>query len=210
MKVILTQSVPGLGDAGAIKEVADGYARNFLIPRRLAVAATQGSLKQAEAQAEVFARRAQKAMGELQKTAGGIQDKTVTIRARVGSENRLYGSVTSADVAEALEQQTGVTVDRRKIHLDEAIHRTGVYGATVDLGNGVTAKFNVEVAPQVAGATGRAARASAESPVEATSQEAATTTEEEEMETAEGEDLAGEDVTPTEPEAEEQVESNPS
>src|SRR5438552_10752991 len=181
MKVILTQTVPGVGDAGTIKEVGDGYARNYLLPKRLAVVATRGSVKQAETQAVLYARKANKLVTELQKSAAAVRDKTVTIRARAGSENRLYGSVTPADVAEALQSQFGITMDRRRIELDEAIHRLGMYGATADLGNGVTAHFNVEVAPEVAGAgagatatTGKASRASGESrPEEARSSDAA-------------------------------------
>jgi len=160
MKVILTQAVPGVGEAGTIKEVADGYARNYLLPKKLAVVATRGSVKQAESQAELYARRANKALEAQRGAAAAIQDKTVTIRARAGSENRLYGSVTAADIAEALQAQHGLSVDRRKIELDEAIHRLGSYTATADLGNGITARFNVEVAAEAAGATGKATRAS--------------------------------------------------
>jgi len=159
MKVILTQAVQGLGEAGTIKEVADGYARNYLLPHGLAVVATRGSVKQAEAQAETYARKADKAKSELQKSASTIQDKTVVIRARAGSENRLYGSVTPADVADALAAQHNITIDRRRIEM-ETIHRLGAYQATVDMGSGVTAQFNVEVAPEVAGASGKAVRAS--------------------------------------------------
>src|SRR5438552_11495819 len=148
MKIILTQTVPGVGEAGTIKEVADGYARNYLLPQRLAVVATRGSVKQAEAQAELYARKANKARTELQGAAGVLQDKTVTIYARAGSENRLYGSVTPADIAEALQSQHAITVDRRKVHLDEPIHRLGAYTATADLRQGLTARFNVEVAPE--------------------------------------------------------------
>ncbi len=158
MKVILTQAVPGLGEAGAVKEVADGYARNYLLPRKLAVTATRGSLKQAEAQAGVFARRAQKAVSTAQGAASAVDGKSVKIRARVGSENRLYGSVTAADIAEALLTQYGVELDRRKIAIDEVIHRTGTYSAIADFGQGIVAKFNVEVAPEVAGAHGKASR----------------------------------------------------
>lgn len=161
MKIILTQPVPGLGDPGTIKEVADGYARNYLLPKKLAVAATRNSVKQAEAQAELYARRANKAMTELQKAAAAVEGKTVRIYARVGSENRLYGSVTAADVAEALTAQHNITVDRRRIELSEAIHRTGTYTATTDFGNGVTSNITVEVAPEVAGAGGKSAEVSA-------------------------------------------------
>jgi large subunit ribosomal protein L9 len=181
MKVILTTSVPGLGEAGAIKEVADGYARNFLLPKKLAVVATSGSVKQAEAQAAVYTRRADKARAESSKAAGSVEGRTVTIRARVGAENRLYGSVTAADISEALRAEYGLDVDRRKIELDEAIHRVGTYSATVDFGHGTSAKVTVEVVPETAGAHGRAghvvgaeaeeARPEVETPAEAQQEE---------------------------------------
>ncbi len=170
MKIILTETVQGLGEAGTVKEVADGYARNYLLPKKLAVVATRGSVKAAEAQAELYARKAGKAREQTQKAASLVDGKTVLIRARVGSENRLYGSVTPADVADALLAQHGITVDRRRITIAEAIHRTGTYGATADFGNGVTAQFNVEVAPEVAGASGNAPRAGAGAAAQATAQ----------------------------------------
>lgn len=154
MKVILTQNVPNVGEAGAIKEVADGYARNYLIPKKLAQPATRGSIKQAEVQAELMARRANKERETVQTAAAGIEGKVVRLRARVGSENRLYGSVTSADVAEAVAQQLNAIIDRRRIQLGEAIHRTGTYPATADFGNGIVANFQVEVLPEAAGASG--------------------------------------------------------
>lgn len=157
MKVILTQSVPGVGEAGVIKEVADGYARNYLIPKKLAMPATRGTIKQAETQAEAVARRANKQHEELQKAASVLDGKLVRIYARTGSENRLYGSVTAADVADAATKQLGVTIDRRKIELAEAIHRTGTYAATADFGNGIIASFQVEVVPEAVGAFGGSA-----------------------------------------------------
>src|SRR6476620_5163262 len=84
MKVILTQTVPGVGDAGTIKEVADGYARNFLLPKGYAIVATRSSVKQAETQAELYARKASKARSEQEKQADAVRDKTVIIRARTG------------------------------------------------------------------------------------------------------------------------------
>lgn len=162
MKVILTQTVAGVGDAGTIKEVADGYARNFLLPKGYAILATRGSVKLAEAQADLYARKAQKVRGEVEKQAAAVKDKTVTIRARAGSENRLYGSVTAADIADALQAQHKITLDRRKIELDDAIHRLGTYTATADFGHGVNAKFNVEVASEVEGASGKAAEPKAQ------------------------------------------------
>ena len=155
MKIILTQAVPGLGEAGAVKEVADGYARNYLLPRKLAMTATRGSMKQAQAQADVYVRRAQKVTSVAQQAATALEGKVVKIRARVGSENRLYGSVTSADVAEALNVQYGIELDRRKIELEETIHKLGSYTATADFGHGSTGKFTVEVAPEVQGTHGK-------------------------------------------------------
>ncbi len=154
MKVILTQNVPGVGEAGAIKEVADGYARNYLIPKKLAAPATRSSVKQAEAQAEAIVRKANKQRETLQQTASALDGKVVRIRARAGSENRLYGSITPADVADAIGKQLNVTVDRRKVELTEAIHRTGTYAATADFGGGIVAQFQVEVAPEAQGAFG--------------------------------------------------------
>ena len=162
MKIILTQAVPGLGEPGTIKEVADGYARNFLLPRNMAVVATRSSVKQAESQAEVYAKRANKAREQVQGMASNVEGKTVVIRARVGSENRLYGSVTPNDIADAMLSQHGIEVDRRKIEISETIHRTGTYTATADFGSGITASFNVEVAPEAAGAHGKAIKASGE------------------------------------------------
>ncbi len=164
MKVILTQSVPGVGEAGVIKEVADGYARNYLIPKKLAMPATRGSIKQAETQAEALARKENKQRLDLQKTASVLDGKLVKIRARTGSENRLYGSVTAADVADAATKQLGITIDRRKIELAEAIHRTGTYAATADFGSGIVASFQVEVAPEASGAFGGNVAGASEEP----------------------------------------------
>ena len=216
MKVILTQAVPGVGEAGAIKDVADGYARNYLLPKKLAVVATRGSVKQAESQAEIFARKANKELEAQRGAAAAIQDKTVTIRARAGSENRLYGSVTPADVAEALQAQHGLTIDRRKIELDEAIHRLGTYTATADLGSGITAKFNIEVAPEVAGASGgKAARASGAAASRATPEEGGAAEEQavttEPASAQETLDAGSEALTEERVEtAEQQAEANPS
>jgi large subunit ribosomal protein L9 len=217
MKVILTQAVPGVGEAGTIKDVADGYARNYLLPKKLAVVATRGSVKQAETQAEVFTRKANKELEAQRGAAAAIQDKTVTIRARAGSENRLYGSVTPADVAEALQAQHGLTIDRRKIELDEAIHRLGTYTATADLGSGITAKFNIEVAPEVAGASGggKAARASGAAASRATPEEGGAAEEQavtaEPASAQETLDAGSETLTEERVEtAEQQAEANPS
>ena len=201
MKVILTQAVPGLGEPGTIKEVADGYARNFLLPRNMAVVATRSSVKQAESQAEVYAKRANKAREQVQGMASNVEGKTVVIRARVGSENRLYGSVTPNDVADAMLSQHGIEVDRRKIEIGETIHRTGTYSATADFGSGITATFNVEVAPEAAGAHGKATKASGETaPTMQAGDDAPATTDA----------VARTDDAASDEQVEEEVEANPS
>ena len=199
MKIILTQPVPGLGEVGAIKEVADGYARNFLLPRKMAVAATRSTVKQAEAMADQYTRRANKARTELEAAAAAIEGKVVTIRARAGSENRLYGSVTAADLADALQQQYGITLDRRKIGLAEPIHRLGTYTATAEIGSGVTANFGVEVASETPGASGAATRASGSAAGDAPAQPEAAAS------------VSGADILPeTEAAALEETEASPS
>ena len=202
MKVILTQPVPGLGEPGTIKEVADGYARNFLLPRNMAVAATRSAVKQAESQAEIYAKRANKARAQVQGMASNVEGKTVIIRARVGSENRLYGSVTANDVADAMLSQHGIEMDRRKIEIGETIHRTGTYTATADFGSGITASFNVEVAPEATGAHGKATKASGETTPTMQSTEDAPASDESIAPAA--------DDTAPEEQAEEEVEANPS
>jgi large subunit ribosomal protein L9 len=159
MKVILSQTVPGLGEKGAIRDVADGYARNYLIPKGLALAATNENIKLEQDRATAMARREARAREELSKRAAVLEGKTVVIRARVGPENRLYGSVTPSDVAEALHAQLGVSIDRRHIELAEPVHRVGTYAATANLGRGVEVKFNIEVMPEVPGASGKPGRA---------------------------------------------------
>jgi large subunit ribosomal protein L9 len=115
-------------------------------------------MKQAQAQAELYTRRAQKVVSAAQQAAAALEGKVVKIRARVGSENRLYGSVTAADIAEALHVQYGIELDRRKIEVEEVIHRTGSYQANADFGQGAVAKFTVEVAPEVQGAHGKSSQ----------------------------------------------------
>ena len=202
MKVILTKPVPGLGEPGTIKEVADGYARNFLLPRNMAVAATRSAVKQAESQADVYAKRANKAREQVQGLAANVEGKTVIIRARVGSENRLYGSVTANDVADAMLSQHGIEMDRRKIEIGETIHRTGTYSATADFGSGITASFNVEVAPEAAGAHGKATKVSGDTAPTMQSTEDGPVTDEAVS--------AATDDTASEEQAEEEVEANPS
>lgn len=133
MKVILTQDVEHLGTTGDVKEVKNGFARNFLLPRGMAKAATPGAMKLIEQQKASEARKITILEEENKSLADLIAKQTLTIKARVGREGRLYGSITSSDVAKALSEKLGQEIDRRKVELAENIHTVGTYDATVKL-----------------------------------------------------------------------------
>ena len=145
MKVILRSDVDRLGNKGDVLDVADGYARNFLLPRGLALAATKGAIAQAESMREARQRRdvAEKEAAE------GVRDRlsatVVRIPAQSGTDGRLFGSVTAGDVADAIVSQLGVELDRRRLHLDEPIRALGVHDVTLRLHAEVDAHVSVEV-----------------------------------------------------------------
>ena len=145
MQVLLTQDVPGIGNAGEVKKVADGYARNYLLPRKLAVAATGGAVKQAEAIKQAVVRREAKTRAEAQELAKLIEQVTLTFRAKAGEGDRLFGSVTSTDIAEALAREKGITVDKRKIELDSPLKELGTHQVAIKLHPEVSAKVAVVV-----------------------------------------------------------------
>lgn len=139
MKVVLRRDVAGLGHSGDIKDVADGYARNYLIPRGLAVAATGGVLANAEARQAARERQNEKLSEERRALARQLEGSRVTIKARAGARGRLHGSVTAAQIAEALTQSAGQTVDRHEVELAEPIRQVGDHQVTIRLARNVTA-----------------------------------------------------------------------
>lgn len=142
MRVIFLEDVPNVAKAGEIKKVADGYGRNFLIPRKLALLASSPESVRVEAQREA----AQKKMGgESAYLAQQLETKEVTLKARVGAKDRLYGSITSADIAAELESATGLAIDKRKIELDEPIHQLGSYEVAIRLGKDIVPKIKVTI-----------------------------------------------------------------
>jgi large subunit ribosomal protein L9 len=143
MKVVFLQNVEGSGRTGEIKEVADGFARNFLLPRRLAAAATPDAVKRAEARAVVEAKR----QAELDEQARALAEGLVpiVITARVGEKGRLYGSVTSGDIAEEVSKLVGQEVDRHMLVLEEPIKDVGIYEVPLRLTRNVEATVMVEV-----------------------------------------------------------------
>ena len=148
MKVLLTQDVEKLGHAGDVKEVSGGYGRNYLLPKGFAVLATKGQIKQAEERHAAQQKRLQAARKDAEALAARISGQTLRFTARVGELDRLYGSITSADIADKLKDQTGVEVDRRRIDLDEPIKRIGIYPIKIQLVPGLEPLVNVVVEGQ--------------------------------------------------------------
>jgi len=145
MKVLLLQEVKGVGEAGQVKEVAEGYARNYLIPKKLAVAATPAALKEHEQRQAAEKKRQAKIDEEMRELGKRISASSVTIRSKVGEGGKLYGSVTTADVSEAMEKQLGLVVDKRKIEIEEPIRHVGEYKVPVKLSKNVGATITVIV-----------------------------------------------------------------
>lgn len=133
MKVLLTETVDNLGSAGEIKKVADGYARNFLIPKGLAMPATAAALKKAKLRRQAEARRQKRAEVEAQSLARTLSQVTLTFQVKAGEKDRLYGSITNADIAEAFERETGQAIDKRKVELEEPIRELGSYHVPIKL-----------------------------------------------------------------------------
>ncbi|HEY83343.1 MAG TPA: 50S ribosomal protein L9 [Dehalococcoidia bacterium] len=148
MKVVFLEDVPDVADAGEIKEVADGYARNFLIPKKLAVLADARAMHLVEAQLKKKARLQAEIEAEMRELAQQLEGKEIVLKTRAGAKGRLYGSITNADIAEELEKSAGVVVDKRKIELDEPIHEVGSYEITIRLTKDIIPKIKLSVVPE--------------------------------------------------------------
>ncbi|MCF6094656.1 50S ribosomal protein L9 [Microaerobacter geothermalis] len=144
MKVIFLRDVKGQGKKGEMKEVSDGYARNFLIPKGLVVPATEGNLKTLEIQKEKERKRKEQELAEAKQLSKELEKLTVTIKAKSGEGGRLFGSVTSKQIAETLEKMN-IKIDKRKIQLNEPIRTLGVTNIPVKLHSEVTAQLKVHV-----------------------------------------------------------------
>jgi len=144
MEIILREDVERLGSRGQVVKVADGYARNFLLPQRLAVAASDSNRKIVEQERQAHLRREAKQKGEAEDLSKLLSGVTVIIAQKAGENDQLFGSVTSKDVAEALAQKN-YTIDRRKIQLDEPIKQLGEFKIPVRLHRDVTAEVTVQV-----------------------------------------------------------------
>jgi large subunit ribosomal protein L9 len=144
MKVILREDVKDLGKMGAVVNVSDGYARNFLIPKGVAAVADTKNIRALEHEKRVIEDRARKLMATAQSLADRISSTSVTLRAKAGEEEKLFGSITAMDIAEALKAE-GIGVDKKRILLEEPIKRLGAYTVNIRVATDVTAVLNLRV-----------------------------------------------------------------
>ena len=147
MKVVLLKDVKNIGKRDEILNVSDGYARNFLFPQRLAAEATPGMLKEIEKKRAAQDAREAEALAEAKAQAAALKGKVIDLKIKCGSQGRLYGSVTTAEVAEALEKQHGFAADKRKIDLGDPIKEVGDREISIRLYSGVSTTMILRVSP---------------------------------------------------------------
>jgi large subunit ribosomal protein L9 len=145
MKVVLLEDLPGKGKAGEIKEVSKGYARNFLLPRGLALVATLTVIKQVESRLEREKLEGSIDRDKLVELAQQIEGKEIHFRARMGAGERLFGSITAADVAEELSRATGSVIDKKKIDMEKPFHQTGSYKVAIKLASDIKPQITVVI-----------------------------------------------------------------
>ena len=148
MKVIFVEDVPNVAKAGDIKDVADGYGKNFLIPKGLAASATSQSMNEAKRQLEKRAKRRAETEAELRQLAADIDGKEVVVTAKTGGKEKLYGSVTSEDISAGLEKSFAVIVDKRKIEITNPIRQVGTYDVAIRLATDIVPTIKVTVKEQ--------------------------------------------------------------
>jgi large subunit ribosomal protein L9 len=147
-QAILLQPVETLGDRGEVVDVSPGYLRNYLVPRKLAQPATPASIAEAERRREAAERAATEAAERAQETAALLRKTVLTIAHQAGDDGRLFGSVTSQEIVDAVKQARGLRLDKRRVKLDEPLRTTGTHMVTVEVADGVTAEVKTIVTPQ--------------------------------------------------------------
>jgi large subunit ribosomal protein L9 len=145
MQIILIQDVNNLGGANEVVTVKNGYARNFLIPQKFAVEASTSNLKQLEERLKQIRKKEEKMLAEINKVIAALQEGSVTIGAKTGTTGKIFGSVTTVQVAKAVREQKGYEIDRRRIQLLDEIKELGSYKARVDFGNGNETEIALEI-----------------------------------------------------------------
>ena len=145
MKVILLQDVKGKGKKGQMIEVSDGYARNFMLPRKIAIEATADAVNTMRMNDKATQERIAREKAEAMDTAKKLRELTVVVKAKGGGAGRLFGSVTNQEIADALKLQSGIALDKRKIVLSDPIKNVGTYTVTCKLGYEITAPLTVKI-----------------------------------------------------------------
>ena len=145
MKVILLQDVRGKGKKGQMLEVSDGYARNYMLPRKMAIEATADAVNTMRMNDKATQERIAREKAEAMETAKKLREMTVTVTAKGGGNGRLFGSITNQEIADALKAKTGIALDKRKIAISDAIKNVGTYTVTCKLGYEITAPLTVKI-----------------------------------------------------------------
>lgn len=145
MKVILLQDIANQGKQGEVVTVADGYARNYLYPRKLAIEAAGGALKNLQTKHALEERRTERMRSDADRTAEQLTDKTITLTVKAGQNSRLYGRITAGDIAEAVERELSIKLDKRKVGLLDPIKAVGEYDVPIKLHRDVTVPLKVAV-----------------------------------------------------------------
>ncbi len=145
MEVILIQDVDNLGAANEVVKVRNGYARNFLIPRKIALEANPSNLKQLEERMKQVRKKEEKMLAELNLVIGKLQESPVKIGAKTGTSGKIFGSVTSLQISRAIREQKGYEIDRKRISIPDEVKELGAYKATIDFGNGKSTELEFEV-----------------------------------------------------------------
>ena len=145
MEVILIQDVDNLGGANEKVKVKNGYARNFLIPRKLAVEASPSNMKQMEEKMKQAKKKEDKMLAEVNNVIAKLQEAPLKIGAKTGTSGKIFGSVTSLQISRAIREQKGYEIDRKKISLPDEVKELGAYKATIDFGNGHSTELEFEV-----------------------------------------------------------------
>ena len=145
MKVILLQDVKGKGKKGQMLEVSDGYARNYMLPRKIAIEATADAVNTMRMNDKATQERIAKEKAEAMETSKKLRELTVTVTAKGGGNGRLFGSITNQEIADALKASAGITLDKRKIVIADAIKNVGTYTVTCKLGYEITAPLTVKI-----------------------------------------------------------------
>jgi large subunit ribosomal protein L9 len=145
MEVILIQDVDNLGAANEVVKVRNGYARNFLIPQKIALEASPSNLKQLEERMKQFRKKEEKMLAEINQVIGKLKESPLRIGAKTGTSGKIFGSVTSLQISRAIREQKGYEIDRKRIHIADDVKELGTYKANIDFGNGNSTELEFEV-----------------------------------------------------------------